>query len=173
MPVPAAGDLVLPPLDRVGVYRTDPPIPGYEQIAVNLLDPNESNIQPATAAPGGGGDAETVAGGKSRLDLWWWIVAAAGLPLLMVEWYVYSRRVHLWRRRVRFGRSSPGRTPGPAAAQRPRGSTPLSPPTPPAVPAGPRGRRQDVDLPPGNERRGGAPEGAEVSGRTPRYWHWL
>jgi len=32
--------------------------------------------------------------GKSRLELWWWLAAAA-LPLLVIEWWVYTRRVHL------------------------------------------------------------------------------
>ena len=39
-------------------------------MAVNLLDPNESNLIPATA-PGGIGEA--VACGKSRVELWWWL----------------------------------------------------------------------------------------------------
>jgi hypothetical protein len=44
-----------------------------------------------------GGIAEIREGeaGKSRLELWWWIVACAALPLLLVEWWVYTRRVHL------------------------------------------------------------------------------
>jgi hypothetical protein len=33
--------------------------------------------------------------GKSRLELWWWLVACAALPLLLIEWWVYTRRVHL------------------------------------------------------------------------------
>ena len=62
----------------VGVYRTDPAIPQFERMAVNLLDENESNLIPAEQAPGGIG--ETVDGGeakRARLDLWWWIVACA------------------------------------------------------------------------------------------------
>jgi len=27
--------------------------------------------------------------------LWWWIVAFAALPMLLIEWWVYTRRVHL------------------------------------------------------------------------------
>src|SRR5690606_38309489 len=42
--VPAAGDFALPALDAVGIYTMDPPVPQYEQIAVNLLDANESNL---------------------------------------------------------------------------------------------------------------------------------
>jgi hypothetical protein len=92
--VPAAGDFALPALERVGLYATDPPIPGFEQIAVNLLDANESNLLPADSAPGGGNSLAQAAGGKSRLELWWWIVVAA-VGLSMIEWWVYTRRVHL------------------------------------------------------------------------------
>lgn len=93
--VPATGDFTLPALDRVGVYRTDPPIPQYERIVVNLLDENESNLVPADKAPGGIGEAVEGGSGRSRLDLWWWIVACAALPIMMIEWWVYTRRVHL------------------------------------------------------------------------------
>ena len=93
--VPEAGDFALPPLDYVGVYSTDPPVPQYEQLAVNLLDPIESNVLPAKAAPGGVGEVREGEAGKSRMELWWWIVACAALPLLLIEWWVYTRRVHL------------------------------------------------------------------------------
>ena len=93
--VPAQGDLALPPLDRVGLYSTDPPLPPFDQIAVNLLDFNESNIVPVEQPPGGVGEAIAQSAGKSRLELWWWIVACAALPLLLIEWWVYTRRVHL------------------------------------------------------------------------------
>lgn len=95
LPVPATGDFALPALDRVGVYTTDPPIPQFERVAVNLLDENESNLLPVDAPPGGVGEAMASSGGKSRLELWWWIIAAVALPLLLVEWWVYTRRVHL------------------------------------------------------------------------------
>jgi hypothetical protein len=92
--IPDAGDVVLPALDKVGIYATDPAIPQYEKIAVNLLDAAESNILPVDQAPGGGTEV-AAASGKSRLELWWWIVACAALPLLLIEWWVYTRRVHM------------------------------------------------------------------------------
>jgi len=92
--IPQHGDFVLPVLNRVGVYTTDPPIPQYETIAVSLLDANESNLQPAPVAPGAAGQVTVASSGKSRLELWWWLAAAA-LPLLLIEWWVYTRRVHL------------------------------------------------------------------------------
>jgi len=94
--IPPTGDFALPALNKVGVYTTDPVIPQFERIVVNLLDSNESNLLPLTdKAPGGVGTAIASTGSRSRLDLWWWIVACCALPLLLVEWYVYTRRVHL------------------------------------------------------------------------------
>jgi hypothetical protein len=95
LPIAPTGDFALPPLDEVGVYKLTPIIPQYERIAVNLLDSNESNLVPAKKSPGSIGEAVAVTGGKSRLELWWWIVACGALPLLLVEWWVYTRRVHL------------------------------------------------------------------------------
>jgi Aerotolerance regulator N-terminal/von Willebrand factor type A domain len=95
IPIPATGDFAIPSLNYVGIYKTDPPIPPFEQIAVNLLDSNESNLIPTDTSPGSIGTAVTSGGGKSRLELWWWLVACAALPLVMIEWWVYTRRVHL------------------------------------------------------------------------------
>jgi uncharacterized protein YegL len=92
--IPDTGDVVLPALDKVGVYEIDPPIPQFEKIAVNLLDAAESNLLPVEQPPGGGVPLEGAAG-KTRLELWWWIVACAALPLLLIEWWVYTRRVHM------------------------------------------------------------------------------
>ncbi|MDB5355944.1 MAG: hypothetical protein JWN24_2397 [Phycisphaerales bacterium] len=94
--IPDTGDFVLPSLDHVGLYTTDPPVPQFEQMAVNLLDANESNLVPADKAPGDiNAQVVTAQNAPARLELWWWIVAVAALPLLMIEWWVYTRRVHL------------------------------------------------------------------------------
>lgn len=96
VPIPPAGDFALPPLDYAGLYTTDPPIPQFEQIAVNLLDPNESNLLPADKPPGdASAPVEEVKDTRARLELWWWLAACGALPLLLVEWWVYTRRVHL------------------------------------------------------------------------------
>ncbi len=92
--IPPTGDFALPPLDHVGLYRTDPAVPQYERLAVNLLDDNESNIQPMEKPPGEIGKIQFVEGGRTQLQLWWWIIACVGIPLLMIEWWVYTRRVH-------------------------------------------------------------------------------
>jgi hypothetical protein len=95
VPIPPTGDLTLPALDRVGVYRTEPPVPPCEKIAVNLLDENESNTLPADVPPGRIGTMVPLGASDSRLDLWWWLIACGAIPLLMIEWWVYTRRVHL------------------------------------------------------------------------------
>lgn len=92
--VPEAGDFALPALERVGIYQTDPAIPQFEQIAVNLLDASESNLVPATAPPGGKPEEVNAGSGKVRRDLWRYLVMA-GIAMLFVEWWVYTRRVHL------------------------------------------------------------------------------
>lgn len=93
--VPETGDFALPALDRVGLYRTEPSVPDFERIAVNLLDPNESNLLPRAVAPGNVGVLDETAGGKRRVEWWWWLVAAVALPMLMIEWWIYSRRVRV------------------------------------------------------------------------------
>ena len=94
--VPTTGDFALPTMEQAGLYTLSPAVPQFEQIAVNLTDANESNLLPTTTAPGGLG--QTVAatpGGAARTELWWWIIACGGIPLLLIEWWVYTRRVHL------------------------------------------------------------------------------
>jgi hypothetical protein len=93
--IPPTGDVALPALDRVGVYTTDPAVPPFDRMAVNLLDPTESNTFPASTVPGGAAEVREGTAAKSRVELWWWIVACAALPLLLIEWWVYTRRVHL------------------------------------------------------------------------------
>ena len=92
--IPGNGDIVLPALDKVGLYTIDPPVPQFDKFAVNLLDPAESNITPIDQPPGGGVAMESNSG-RTRMELWWWIIACMALPLLMIEWWVYTRRVHL------------------------------------------------------------------------------
>ncbi|HET6248050.1 MAG TPA: VWA domain-containing protein [Tepidisphaeraceae bacterium] len=94
--VPDAGDFVLPALNHTGLYETDPPVPQFEKIAVNLLDATESNLLPADRAPGDmNAPVEAQKTTRARLELWWWLLAVLALPLLMIEWWVYTRRVHL------------------------------------------------------------------------------
>ncbi|MBC7782636.1 MAG: VWA domain-containing protein [Burkholderiales bacterium] len=94
LPIPAAGDFAVPSMNQVGLYRFDPIVPQYERLAVNLLDENESNTFPLEKSPGDIGQTVKSDGGRSPLQLWWWILACGGVPLLMIEWWVYTRRVH-------------------------------------------------------------------------------
>lgn len=95
VPIPQTGDFALPALDRVGVYSTRPVIPHFEQLAVNLLDANESNLLPLDHPPGDVGMQVVRDTGRPRMEWWWWIIAAGVLPLLLIEWWVYTRRAHL------------------------------------------------------------------------------
>ncbi|MEM6562776.1 MAG: hypothetical protein AAF656_14325, partial [Planctomycetota bacterium] len=90
--VPETGDVVLEPLETVGLYTLRPAVPQFERLAVNLLSTTESAIAPSELPPGGVG--ESIDGGSrlSRLEWWWWLVAAAGV-FLLVEWWVYTRKV--------------------------------------------------------------------------------
>ena len=95
VPVPKEAELVLPAMDEVGLYRLDPPVPPYSTLAVNLLDDFESNTLPVETPPGNIGTVTAMGAGQARLELWWWIVAACVIPLLLLEWLVYTRRAHL------------------------------------------------------------------------------
>jgi len=78
-----------------GLYRVDLRRDGQtlesEQFAVNLFDPNESQIEPrksitiGTATVGQGRREET-----ARREFWPW-VAGLGLAVLMLEWWLYRR----------------------------------------------------------------------------------
>jgi hypothetical protein len=79
--------------DRVGVYHVawDG---GKKSFAVNLLDPEESNIEPRQAIAIG--NEKILAGhdNSQPRELWKWFALLA-LALLMVEWYVYNRRIYV------------------------------------------------------------------------------
>ncbi|MEO1585176.1 MAG: VWA domain-containing protein [Planctomycetota bacterium] len=65
-------------------------------LAVNLLDPSETDIRPEpslTFASGGVAAAETGSASAPR-RLWPWLLAAA-LVIILFEWWVYNRKVYL------------------------------------------------------------------------------
>ena len=96
------GVITLGPFDEVGLYRTQPPLPQFERLAVSLLDPEESNLLPNPTDPGNlsGIDPEPAEAGSEGegdevardAEWWWWLVAIAG-GVLMLEWLVYTRKV--------------------------------------------------------------------------------
>ncbi len=76
--------------DRVGVYRAR--WEGGEQpFAVNLLDADESNIQPREAIVLGQQQLSAVTSPPATVDTWKWAVVIA-VVLLGVEWGLYHRR---------------------------------------------------------------------------------
>jgi hypothetical protein len=80
--------------ERVGVYRVERDDGLSRYFAVNLLDPVESNIEPREQFFIG---SERVTADQPRRqprELWWWVVLVA-LVLLVVEWYIYNRRLYI------------------------------------------------------------------------------
>jgi hypothetical protein len=62
------------------------------RFAVNLFDPLESDIAPSASVQIGATKVDAGSPRKSPIDLWKWIVLA-GLAIVLVEWYVYNKRV--------------------------------------------------------------------------------
>jgi hypothetical protein len=86
----------LPPLRRAGLYTADGPIDApWDRLAVNMADPVESDLRPAAALEVG---AATVRAddraAQMRREVWRYFVWAA-LAVLLLEWLVYVRRMHL------------------------------------------------------------------------------
>jgi hypothetical protein len=80
--------------NRVGVYNVHWDGGWQRSFAVNLLDPDESNLEPRQVI---GIGAEPVVAGKDRSqprELWKWLVLAA-LGLLLAEWYIYNKRIYI------------------------------------------------------------------------------
>ena len=87
-------DFVFSKTDEVGVYGVKRDDGGERNFAVNLLDLNESGIEPREEIRIG---TERFTAGQDRpqpRDLWKWIILLA-VALLMVEWYIYNKRVAL------------------------------------------------------------------------------
>jgi hypothetical protein len=80
--------------DGVGVYKLKWDGQVRRSFVVNLLDADESNIEPVPAVQIG---SERIATGQEHSqprDLWKWFALAA-LILLIVEWYIYNRRIYV------------------------------------------------------------------------------
>lgn len=65
-------------------------------VAANLLDPDESDISASTSLAMAReivqGEAEATA--RKRMKLWPWVLLAA-LGVVMLEWFVYNKKVHI------------------------------------------------------------------------------
>lgn len=81
----------------LGVYEVEESDDALGQFAVNLFDAAESNIRPPVENSVSIGHVE-VAGQSfpqiARTEGWRWLLLA-GLVILIVEWYIYNRRVYL------------------------------------------------------------------------------
>jgi hypothetical protein len=87
-------DFVYGPLPRVGIYRVKWDGQVQRSFAVNLLDSAESDLTPRPSIDIGD---ERIAAGEVKStprDIWKW-VALAALLLLLLEWYIYNRRVYI------------------------------------------------------------------------------
>jgi len=87
-------ELTFADTDQLGVYAIN-----FEQrnryLAVNLLDPDESNIEPLRSVRLGSEEIEQSQQVRRQpRDLWKWLVVPA-LLFLMLEWYIYNRRVYV------------------------------------------------------------------------------
>jgi hypothetical protein len=93
----ANGQAVLPMFSRAGVYgttgrATEPP---FNLLPVNVLDPLESDTRPVDMLAVAGQSAQGTPESRAvRREVWPWFVWGA-LALLMIEWLVYTRRMHL------------------------------------------------------------------------------
>jgi hypothetical protein len=80
--------------ERVGVYRVERDDGLSRYFAVNLLDPVESNIEPREQFFIGSERVTADRPHRQPRELWWWVVFLA-LVLLVVEWYIYNRRLYI------------------------------------------------------------------------------
>ena len=80
--------------ERVGVYavRWESQVQRY--FAVNLLDADESNIEPRREIRIGAETIQATQAADAPLETWKWIALGA-LGLLLLEWYIYNRRVYV------------------------------------------------------------------------------
>ena len=90
------GKAVLNDTGELGAYEVKSGGKTVRRFAVNLFDPVESTIRPDTSPAIKIGDV-TVSGDASwesgRLEIWKYLVWA-GLAVLLLEWYIYVRRVY-------------------------------------------------------------------------------
>jgi hypothetical protein len=90
------GRAVLPMLERAGLYSTSKGVLSpWTTLAVNLADATESDLRPAASLTIGTAtvSADTTLA-EVRKEVWRWFVWGA-LAVLLLEWLVYTRRMHL------------------------------------------------------------------------------
>lgn len=92
----AAGVAYFGDTQQVGVYRVSDGVPSRDRFAVNLEDPAESDIVPLATLPViGGQQVQGMAAIRTATpEIWRWFIGAA-LVLVLLEWWIYNRRVML------------------------------------------------------------------------------
>jgi VWA domain-containing protein/aerotolerance regulator-like protein len=90
------GTAVLPQFTRVGLYNADQNIqPPFDRLGVNLLSPDESDTRTADILNVSSAAGTTTATTSTfRREVWRWFIWAA-LAVMLIEWLVYTRRMHL------------------------------------------------------------------------------
>lgn len=80
--------------DHLGVYTIHWNNQEQRHFPVNLLDRDESSLEPRTAVHIGSARVKESQSRPQPQNLWKWIVLGA-LVLLLLEWYIYNRRVYI------------------------------------------------------------------------------
>lgn len=79
--------------EQVGLYRIEPGEPGQDRVAVNLVSAAESDVTPRTDIQPGGLKVELGQSVQTATpEVWRWFAGVA-LAVLLLEWYIYNRRV--------------------------------------------------------------------------------
>jgi hypothetical protein len=104
---PTPGKLTYHDTDQLGIYEVQAGGKPAARFAVNLFDRDESDVRLRARQDEEGGvkTVESVSIGyvdvaarapssPVRKELWTWILLAA-LAVLMLEWYIYNRRVYV------------------------------------------------------------------------------
>lgn len=87
------GVATVPGLGRAGVYRVEGAMPPVNSIAVNVLNPIESDVRPVNAIMVGRESVVAVRGSETvPREVWPWFIVGA-IVLTMLEWLLYTVRV--------------------------------------------------------------------------------
>jgi hypothetical protein len=90
------GKLSFTETGKLGIYRVQSGGKTIDQFAVNLFDPDESDIRPNRSPSIKVGDVEVKGENvwqAARKEIWKTAVLL-GLAVLLVEWYIYNRRIY-------------------------------------------------------------------------------
>ncbi len=103
------GTFIYNQADKTGVYQATWEPKGLLPFAVNLFDTRESDLASRGLVPAGAPESmaesyeikigyNPVVGTQKpaqvQKDIWWWLALGA-LGVLLVEWYIYNRRVYV------------------------------------------------------------------------------